>query len=644
MYRRVDLTGKTLDTYSRISFDPEQNALGVTRQDVDTEARLKELGATLGVRQVENDTSAYRKKKVSITDHYGNTYAVWRVIRPVWAEALQRLRRGESDGLMVDDLDRLARDPRDLEDAIEVVEHYGKLIISATASEIDLSSPSGILSARLVVNMANKASADTARRVKTAHRHRAMSGKPSTSGTRPFGWRDDRLTLEPLEAQAVRDGLASVIRGIPLNAIAKQWNSLGMKTPRGGEWDFHNVKTVLTRPRVAGLATLRGEVLKDADGNSVTGQWEAIVSREEFDKAQAILKARARPRRRRGKYLLGSVLVCGLCGAQLWGNVGQGRREDGSARGSFYACKQGHNSVNQDLLETIVDLEVGNRYAKIKYFRDQNPQEFGIEPDFPKAMLKADLEVRAQAMMRDYYALANTSTRASVGMELLAQVGEIRDRIADLEHEEALWKVEQEKLKGSNRPLTEWGELDHDTRRAYIEDYCDAIVIAKTYAGDPAVERRVSIQWSRVATPWGDGPEPSSVPNGGPDLTYSTYPEGVPQRLKGRGSRSPHMATARELLAQNPHVSSTEMMKASGLGRYQSQTLLALARREKEWGQQEDEQQARARVSREKVARCMGEHPEWSGRRIAKELGMSSAYVCRLKKEIAQTAQGPTGR
>src|SRR4051794_10608359 len=119
-----------LDTYSRISEDPNDLRRGVTRQAADTREVVEARGATLGVEQVENDTSAFKKRKVQVTDASGYSYAGYRVIRPVWHAALQRLREGKADGLVVYDLDRLARDPRDLEDAIEVVEHYGKVIYS----------------------------------------------------------------------------------------------------------------------------------------------------------------------------------------------------------------------------------------------------------------------------------------------------------------------------------------------------------------------------------------------------------------------------------------------------------------------------------------------------------------------------------
>jgi site-specific DNA recombinase len=73
---------------------------------------------------------------------------VYRVIRPVYEGALQDLKRGVApngeplDGLIVYDLDRLTRDNRHLEDAIDVVEHCGKLITDINLA-LDLFSDMG---------------------------------------------------------------------------------------------------------------------------------------------------------------------------------------------------------------------------------------------------------------------------------------------------------------------------------------------------------------------------------------------------------------------------------------------------------------------------------------------------------------------
>ncbi|MFJ8110670.1 recombinase family protein [Streptomyces sp. NPDC096132] len=62
------------------------------------------------------------------------------MIRPVFEGALDDLKRGTApdgqrlDGLIVYDIDRLTRDNRHLEDAIEVVENFHRPIIDITGT------------------------------------------------------------------------------------------------------------------------------------------------------------------------------------------------------------------------------------------------------------------------------------------------------------------------------------------------------------------------------------------------------------------------------------------------------------------------------------------------------------------------------
>ncbi|MFE7235329.1 recombinase family protein [Streptomyces sp. NPDC057596] len=118
----------------------------------------------------EPDTSAWKRKKARQPD---GTIS-YRVIRPAFEGALEDVKRGTTpdgqrlDGLIVYDIDRLTRDNRHLEDAIEVVENFRRPIIDITGT-LDLLTDNGRTVARLLVTVANKSSADTARRVRREH-------------------------------------------------------------------------------------------------------------------------------------------------------------------------------------------------------------------------------------------------------------------------------------------------------------------------------------------------------------------------------------------------------------------------------------------------------------------------------------------
>jgi hypothetical protein len=70
------------------------------------------------------------------------------------------LRAGRANALLAEDRDRIARDPRDLEDLIEIAEHHGAVVQSASAGEVNLTTGDGITMARVLCAFASR---DTAR-------------------------------------------------------------------------------------------------------------------------------------------------------------------------------------------------------------------------------------------------------------------------------------------------------------------------------------------------------------------------------------------------------------------------------------------------------------------------------------------------
>src|SRR3954463_5738500 len=102
----------------RISDDKAGDAGGVGRQEEDGRALADRLGWNIAEVVIENDTSAYKRRKVRLPD--GST--ALRTLRPGFRSILDKLASGECDGLLAYDLDRTARDPRDLEDLIDIVE------------------------------------------------------------------------------------------------------------------------------------------------------------------------------------------------------------------------------------------------------------------------------------------------------------------------------------------------------------------------------------------------------------------------------------------------------------------------------------------------------------------------------------------
>ncbi|MEX5637943.1 recombinase family protein [Parafrankia sp. FMc2] len=117
------LNGLRLGLYTRYS-ELVGGDDALERQDEDGYEFADEHGATIE-KVYQEKKSAWKKKTIVLEDGT----MISRVIRPDYAELLADLRSGFLDGAIVWDLDRLTRDLRDLEDAIEVVELYGRPIV-----------------------------------------------------------------------------------------------------------------------------------------------------------------------------------------------------------------------------------------------------------------------------------------------------------------------------------------------------------------------------------------------------------------------------------------------------------------------------------------------------------------------------------
>ena len=86
------------------------------------------------------------------------------------------------------------------------------------------------------------------------------------------------VTWSQSEADAIRDAIASVLRGGSITWIERKWHALGFRPlapygplPEGNPWSHHTVRRILTNPHIAGWRSYRdGEIM-------APGNWPPIV-------------------------------------------------------------------------------------------------------------------------------------------------------------------------------------------------------------------------------------------------------------------------------------------------------------------------------------------------------------------------------
>ena len=113
-----------------------------------------------------------------------------RVQRDGFERLLHALAAGTYAGVIVWKIDRLVRQPRDLERILDALEAGGASLASVH-DPVDVSGPMGVAMLRISVVMANVESANISIRGRRKAEELARAGKPCTGGTRAFGYSQD---------------------------------------------------------------------------------------------------------------------------------------------------------------------------------------------------------------------------------------------------------------------------------------------------------------------------------------------------------------------------------------------------------------------------------------------------------------------
>jgi DNA invertase Pin-like site-specific DNA recombinase len=294
---------KPVDIYARVSElrrneDREPSTEG---QVAVCRVRLADLGLEEGEVLVDPGRSAWNPA----------------VRRPAWDELMDRLERGVSGGMIVFDLERFTRQPKDGERMIDLA--ASGLLVLDSESEYDLRTPNGKKAFRDAINAAAYYSDRLSTRSARGKKLKALAGEPN-GGHRPFGFEADLITVREDEAAVLRDLTARFLAGETQDALIADLNTRGITTSYGKPWTRAGLKKVLTRQRNCGLIIYTDP---KSGTSSVVGSLpgEPIITEEDFDAVIAMYTSRRRGRPSSWHYLCAGVATCGVegCGRTLHG-------------------------------------------------------------------------------------------------------------------------------------------------------------------------------------------------------------------------------------------------------------------------------------------------------------------------------------
>lgn len=341
--------------YCRISQDRTGAGLGIERQREDCQALAERNGWDVVEVYVDNDISAYSGKK-----------------RPGYRRMLADLDEGTATVVIVWHTDRLTRSIVELEEYIDLSERRGIATHTVQAGTVDLATPSGRMTARILGAVARQESEHKGHRVARARQQKALAGEWH-GGIRPFGWgvptgetrvKVDRQTGEdvevpvldmnqvvPEEAEALRHWTDTILAGGSIRGLVKWCADKGITSTRGNAVTHTDMRVMLMRPRNAGIAVYRGEEVG-------RGKWEPIVEEAKYRAVVAILTdpSRTTTPGAQPKWLGSLLYRCGRGECPRFVYVTQ----SGGRSYPSYRCQDGHGGgrraevVDQYVEDTIV--------------------------------------------------------------------------------------------------------------------------------------------------------------------------------------------------------------------------------------------------------------------------------------------------
>ncbi len=293
-----------LDSYARQSFVRKRQRerrggrnMSLEGQHAVNLSRIEEYGATLGKKLQDEGKSAWDPT----------------VIRKDWGILLNRVETHQSDGVCIFDIERFIRQ---VKDAVRIVELAEKgFIILDSDQEYDLMSPSGRGSFYNAAVAAEAYSHRLSVKVKRGLKLMHAEGEWLGGRYRMFGFERDSITLRMDEAAPVQRYAPRLLAGMTPQEVVDKFNSLGLLTTDGNEWNVTALRAYLTNPKIAGYIRSRGEIVGRLKGEArilEPNVWQAINAFYAARMGRPVSEA----------YLGTGIIRCGNCGT-----TGNGRKD-----------------------------------------------------------------------------------------------------------------------------------------------------------------------------------------------------------------------------------------------------------------------------------------------------------------------------
>lgn len=438
--------------YTRISDDKLGERAGVTRQREDCTAIVRARGWNLVDEYCDNSISASKRK----------------VRRPEYDRMVADYEAGHIDAIVCWDLDRLTRQPRQLEDWIDRAQDYGLLLTTANG-EADLATDSGRLFARIKAAVAREEIERKSERQCRAARQRAEQGRGSSF--KPCYGYTSMNEIVPAEAEIVRALYQRLAAGDTVYGLTEWLREHGPAPHQTSRWSRTTVRGMLTNPRYAARVVYQGQV------TATPGVWEPIIDDDLFDTVQGILSD---PRRMKNggqtarRHILSGIAHC-HCGGLERG------------QGYAYVCADCGLSKAVAHADRYVIEVLEGRLASLPELPSP------IRPDDEASAELMRLRDRLRTIEADYdngfidgrrYATATEKVAAQIETLEARQLRQGRRRVLD-------------QMFAATDPVAVFRDASLDMRRAILDAFMTVTFMPRTEAA-----KRGRFDYDSIAIEW----------------------------------------------------------------------------------------------------------------------------------------------
>ncbi len=442
--------------YRRKSTDDERQVLSLESQE---DEALKRFGNLKIIKLPPESVSAFKPYK-----------------RPVFKDMIERIQKGEAQGIIAWHPDRLSRNPIDAAQIIYLLD-TGELKDLKFCSFGFENSPEGKMLLQITMSQSKYSSDKLSKDVKRGIDKKASSGwRP---GLAPLGYTNSRTKLkgeqnisnDPERFHLVKQLWQMMLTGnysvAELINIAN--NRLKLTQPatlRRPERKVHlsTLYRILTHPFYYGWYEW-----PEGSGNWVKGNHEPMITGEEYDQVQKLLGKEGRPRPKKHRFAFTGMMRCGNCGAMITAETKVKRQKNGNIHHYlYYRCTKRKDkncperavelkNLNSQIDAILKGLTISEKFKNwaIKYLHEIRKEEARAQEESFVLKQRALKKITEQM---DNLLLKYTSPENTEGILIADQEYQtLKSRL--LKKKAAL----EDELKTQGRSIEEWVELSERT-------------------------------------------------------------------------------------------------------------------------------------------------------------------------------------